>query len=423
MNIGIIDADVIGKNKHRFPNLACMKISSYHKSQGHNVKLLLSYDDIENYDKVFISKVFMDTVIPFEPEDKSMKNEEQIADFYKDNILLNMPNVSYGGTGFFYDKAKPLPYEIEHSMPDYHLYDDWVNERLNEGINEEDKESIIKKRRKEFTYYLDYSIGFVTRGCIRGCTFCVNKNYRQCLKHSPVSEFLDESRPYICCLDDNVLSCRDWKKCFDELIVTGKKFQFKQGCDERLLTDEKCDYLFNKSKWIGDRIFAFDNIKDRRLIEKKLQMIRRHTNNQIKFYTFCGYNHDNIGVYDEEFWAKDIADLFERIKILMEYGCLPYVMRYKDYELSPYRGIYITAASWCNQPSLFRKMTFEEFSKARGMNNEDYKKYKLDFDSYLADGGKKGSCWRYYDEFVEKHPEIAEKYFHMRWDYSNKNKK
>ena len=390
MNIGIVDADLIGKKKHRFPNLVCMKISSYYKNQGNNVELLLSYDNIKNYDKVFISKVFTDTLVP--------------------EGVTELPFVEYGGTGFFYDKAKPLPYEIEHSMPDYHLYDKFVETALENGV-----------KKKELKYYTDYSIGFVTRGCIRGCSFCVNKNYRQCLKHSPVSEFLDESRPYICLLDDNVLSCRDWKEVFDELIATGKKFQFKQGCDERLLTDEKCEYLFNKSNWIGDRIFAFDNIKDRRIIEKKLQMIRRHTNCQIKFYTFCGYNHNNIGVYDEDFWVKDIVDLFERIKILMEYGCLPYVMRYKDYELSPYRGIYITAASWCNQPSFFRKMTFEEFSKARGMNNEDYKKYKLNFDSYLADGGKKGSCWRYYDEFAEKYPEIAEKYFHMRWNYSNKN--
>lgn len=390
MNIGIVDADLIGKKKHRFPNLVCMKISSYYKNQGNNVELLFSYDNIKNYDKVFISKVFTDTPIP--------------------EGVTELPFVEYGGTGFFYDKAKPLPYEIEHSMPDYHLYDKFVETALENGV-----------KKKDLKYYTDYSIGFVTRGCIRDCSFCVNKNYRQCLKHSPVSEFLDESRPYICLLDDNVLSCKDWKEVFDELIATGKKFQFKQGCDERLLTDEKCEYLFNKSNWIGDRIFAFDNIKDRKIIEKKLQMIRRHTNCQIKFYTFCGYNHNNIGVYDEEFWVKDIVDLFERIKILMEYGCLPYVMRYKDYELSPYKGIYITAASWCNQPSFFRKMTFEEFSKARGMNNEDYKKYKLNFDSYLADGGKKGSCWNYYDEFAEKYPEIAEKYFHMRWNYSNKN--
>lgn len=383
-----------------------MKLSGYYKKLGNDVSLKMDYEDLSSYDKVFISKVFTDTPI--------------------DESILELPNVEYGGTGFFYDKAPKLPSEIEHHMPDYHLYDDWVNEKLNEDgkedESEEDRAERIRKKRKEFTYYLDYSIGFMTRGCIRGCSFCVNKNYRSCELHSNLSEFLDESRPYICLLDDNVLACKDWRKVFEELIATGKKFQFKQGCDERLLTDEKCEILFNKSKWIGDRIFAFDNIKDRELIERKLQMIRRHTNDQIKFYTFCGYNHDNIGVYDEEFWVKDIVDLFERIKILMTYGCLPYVMRFKDYELSPYRGIYITAASWCNQPSFFRKMSFEEFSKARGMSNENYKKYKMDFDTYLADGGKKGSCWRYYDEFAEKYPEIAEKYFHMKWNYSNSNK-
>ena len=384
-----------------------MKLSGYYKELGNDVSLKMDYEDLSSYDKVFISKVFTDTPI--------------------DESILDLPNVEYGGTGFFYDKAPKLPSEVEHHMPDYHLYDDWVNEKLNEDgkedESEEEKAERIRKKRKEFTYYLDYSIGFMTRGCIRGCSFCVNKNYRSCELHSNLSEFLDESRPYICLLDDNVLACKDWRKVFEELIATGKKFQFKQGCDERLLTDEKCEILFNKSKWIGDRIFAFDNIKDRELIERKLQMIRRHTNDQIKFYTFCGYNHDNIGVYDEEFWVKDIVDLFERIKILMTYGCLPYVMRFKDYELSPYRGIYITAASWCNQPSFFRKMSFEEFSKARGMSNENYKKYKMDFDSYLADGGKKGSCWRYYEEFAEKHPEIAEKYFHMKWNYSNRNEK
>ena len=406
MNIGIIDADLNdssrlkGKRKHRFPNLASMKISSYYKSQGHNVKLLLSYDDINNYDKVFISKVFTDTYVP--------------------EGITKLTHVEYGGTGFFYDKAEPLPYEIEHCMPDYHLYKDWVNEELNKGIDEsytrEEKEQIIKKRRTEFEYYTDYSIGFVTRGCIRGCSFCVNQNYRQCLKHSPVSEFLDESKPYICLLDDNVLACKDWNEIFEELNVTGKRFQFKQGLDERLLTDEKCEVIFN-SKWVGYHIFAFDNVKDKNIIEKKLGLIRKYTDKKMKFYTFCGYNHDNIGVYDEEFWAKDIADLFERIKILMEYGCLPYVMRYKDYELSPYKGIYIAAAGWCNQPSLFGKLTFEEYCKIQGMSIKSRKKYDTDFEAYLKDGGKKLSFWKYYDDFAEKHTEIADKYFKIRWNY------
>lgn len=385
MNIGIIDADLVGKKRHRFPNLACMKISSYYKSLGNDVSLLLSYDGLENYEKVFLSKVFTDTAVP--------------------EGVIDLPNVECGGTGFFYDKAEPLSYEIEHSKPDYHLYDEFVKQALDNGA-----------KPKELEYYTDYSIGFTTRGCIRGCSFCVNKNYRQCSLHSPVKEFLDEDRKYICLLDDNVLACRDWKHVFDELAATGKRFQFKQGMDERLLTDEKCEVIFNQIKWIGDMIFAFDNIKDKRLIEKKLQMIRRHTNKVIKFYTFCGYSHDNIGVYNEEFWTKDIADLFERIKILMKYQCIPYVMRYKDYELSPYKGIYITAARWCNQPNFFKKMSFRQFSMYSGMSSKVASKYKLDFDSYLKDGYKKGASWRYLEEFEEAHPEIAKMYFDMRFD-------
>lgn len=360
MKIGIIDADLIGRKKHRFPNLACMKISSFYKSKGNDVELLLSYDDIENYDKVFISKVFAETEVP--------------------DGILNLSWVEYGGTGFYYDKAPPLAYEIEHSKPDYNLYDNFVNLLLSRGV-----------KPKELQYFTDYSIGFTTRGCIRGCTFCVNKNYKQCLKHSPVSEFIDENRKYICLLDDNVLACKDWKKIFKELNTTGKKFQFKQGMDERLLTDEKCEIIFN-SNWIGDYIFAFDNIKDSRLIIRKLKLIRNHSDKKLKFYCFCGYNHDLNGEYNEDFWKNDIKDLFKRIDILREYKAVPYVMRHANYKNSPYRGLYDSIAAWCNQPSFFAKMTFREYCK---------RSYELNRKSLL----------RYLTEFETKYPEIAKKYF------------
>lgn len=70
MKIGIIDADLIGKQDHNFPNLASMKISGYHKKLGDNVKLI-HFDDInpnslfsQTFDKVYISKVFTDTKVP-----------------------------------------------------------------------------------------------------------------------------------------------------------------------------------------------------------------------------------------------------------------------------------------------------------------------------------------------------------------------
>ena len=366
MKIGIIDADLLNTKRNRFPNLACMKISAYYKSLDHNVELLTSYDVLNNYDKVFISKVFTETNVP--------------------EFALQLDHVEYGGTGFFFDKAPPLPYEIEHIKPDYHLYDDYVIQ------------AVVNKRMSpnDAKYYTHYSMGFTTRGCIRGCSFCVNQNSRIALQHSPVSEFLDEDRPYIFLLDDNVLACKDWKRIFNELNATGKRFRFHQGMDERLLTDEKCEVIFN-SKWIGDFIFAFDNIKDRRLVEKKLELIKKHTNKIPKFYCFCAYNHDEPYNNHDEFWKQDIIDLFERIKILISNQCLPYIMRHKDYDTSPYRGMYITLARWCNQPSFVKKKSFREYCVE------------------VKSNGVGSSAWRYMTEFENMYPEIAKQYFDMKW--------
>ena len=366
-----------------------MKLSKYYKDLNYDVELKMDYKDLENYDKVFISKVFMDTEIPNENPDKSLKTENGIIEFYKDHPILNLLNVEHGGTGFYYDKSPKLSTEIEHYMPDYHLYDEWVKQKL-----------LVGGKPKEFEYYTDYSIGFMTRGCIRQCSFCVNKNYKQCNLHSPIGEFLDKDRKYICLLDDNIFSCKDWRSVFNELKRIGKRFQFKQGVDERLLTDEKCEVLF-KSKWIGDFIFAFDNIKDAPLIENKLNLIRKHTNKIIKFYTFCSFNHDNIGYYDKEFWHKDITNLFERIKILMKYSCLPYVMRYKDFENSPYRGTYINLAAWCNQPSQFKKRSYREWCICEKERGHD-------------------STYRYYKQLENDFPDIAEKYFDLKYEEINK---
>ena len=49
MKVGIIDADLIGRDKHRFPNLVCLKLSGYWKAQGATTTLLLNYEDIKKY--------------------------------------------------------------------------------------------------------------------------------------------------------------------------------------------------------------------------------------------------------------------------------------------------------------------------------------------------------------------------------------
>lgn len=54
--IAIIDADFIGRKNHRFPNLCCMKISSYFKSAGYAVELKTNYDGLENFHKVYVAR-------------------------------------------------------------------------------------------------------------------------------------------------------------------------------------------------------------------------------------------------------------------------------------------------------------------------------------------------------------------------------
>jgi len=380
MYIGIIDADLISRPKHRFPNLACMKISGYMKSQKYDVKLITDYEEIKNnnFDKIYISKVFTDTNVP--------------------EWVLQLDNVEYGGTGFFYDKADPLPDYIEHHMPDYHLYDEWVKNQLKSG----------RGKPLDYKYYTDYSIGFTTRGCFRKCEFCVNKNYNKVELHSPVEEFLDKNRKYICLLDDNILGFSNWKEVLESLQKTGKRFEFKQGMDIRLMTNEKARMLV-ESKYIGDYIFAFDNIADRDLIEEKLKLWRKYCKTKgqnTKLYIFCAFDRNNK--WDYNFWIQDISQIFERVKILMRYNCLPYIMRFKEYKNSPYYGMYINIASWGNQPHLFKKMSFREWC--------------------IADDKRKGgnsATIRYLEQFEKDNPHIAKEYFDLKFDelniYGNNN--
>ncbi len=72
MNIGILAVD------SNYPNLALMKISSYHKARGDNVEW---YNPLCSYDKVYIAK----KVFSFTPD----------YGYY-----INADQVEKGGTGY-----------------------------------------------------------------------------------------------------------------------------------------------------------------------------------------------------------------------------------------------------------------------------------------------------------------------------------
>lgn len=66
MKIGVIDADLIGKRNHRFPNLCCMKISGFYKNRGDEVRLIADVNDLQDVERVYIAKVFTSTPDPLE---------------------------------------------------------------------------------------------------------------------------------------------------------------------------------------------------------------------------------------------------------------------------------------------------------------------------------------------------------------------
>ncbi len=357
---GIIDADLLD-NGTRHPNLALMKISSFLKSNNHIVELIEKYENLEDYSLIYISKVFSFTKIP--------------------EWVLSLENIKKGGTGFYLDGGDNLSDDIEHMMPDYSLYNEYIDKKIRNGVS-----------RKRYSDYLDFSIGFVTRGCFRKCEFCVNKKYDHAFKHSPIDEFFDPSRKFIYLWDDNFFAYSGWKDILDELNSKNRRFQFRQGLDIRLLNEEKVIAL-SKVKYHGDFIFAFDHVKDKELIISKLILWRKYVQKSTKLYVLVAFDsQDEI----------DIENAFIRIKVLMEYKCLPYVMRYESYKYSKYKNLYIQIARWTNQPRIFKKMSFREFCYA----NQKYTKNQ----------NTKCSCLKAMEDFQSEFPEIANRYFDIKFE-------
>lgn len=399
LTIGIVDADLLDHGtKH--PNLALLKLSGYCKSiqlltgEHHNVRLICSYDEIK------LSSIFEDNGFDIIAISKVFKFSKLSSDL---QYLVDKHYAYYGGTGFFEIGGPNLPEEIEHHMPDYHLYDEYIDKQT--GGDEE-------KKKRDWDDYLNYSIGFTTRGCIRHCGFCVNRNLNRVVKWSPVAEFLNTARPRIYLWDDNIMAAppKVFKEVMESLSATGKPFQFRQGMDIRLMTSEKA-LLLSRLKYHGDYIFAFDHYRmddpnERIQVEqtiKGLQVWRKHCKKSTKLYVLVAYDSQD---------EKDIEGTFFRIKTLMEYGCLPYIMRFEEYNNSRFKGMYTQLARWCNQPSFFKKKSFRQYCEA----NEEYHRRNN------PSSNKNCACFQAMIDFEKEFPDIAEKYFDLRMEDLNKYK-
>ena len=379
--IGLVDADLLD-NGTRHPNLALLKVAGFLYDNNILFELILDVNaDIKKYERIYLSRVFTFTTLPpFYQKAKGTSDEQKFVlggtGFYADENNVSkyrakrlddmtcLENDSFLNK-FINKRNSPKKYGLDmaRQMPYYHLYDIYVQKQVELG-----------HKKDKYKDYYNYSIGFLTRGCVRHCPFCINKLENEILPYSKLEWFLDtekdknghDVRSFVYLWDDNFLASdiSVWKPLLQQLIDLKKPFQFRQGLDERKLAEgphgELMAEMLSKAHYHGDFIFAFDNWKDREIIEKALKVWKRYNPNKgTKFYLFCGFKQQSDKT--EKFY-KDIWELFKRIQILMQYGCVGYVMRHEDYHNAPLSNIYVQIARWCNQPQFYKKMSFWEFT-------------------------------------------------------------
>lgn len=310
MRIGLIDVD-----GHNFPNLPLMKISAWHKAQGHHVQW---YDPMfsGHMDRVYMSKVFS-----FSPD-------------YE--YFIDADEVIKGGSGYcikvengreFYDRAydRQLPPEVESIYPDYSLYPEMAK---------------------------DTAYGYMTRGCPRQCSFCHTSIKDGTISHkvADLSGFWNGQKN-ICLLDQNILACKDWRNLLQQLIDSGAWVEFNGGLDIRLMTEEKAKYITQ----IKQRIvhFAWDRYEDKDKILPKFKM----------FKEISGFDARKMIVYTIVNYDTTLEQDIERINTLRDLGYWAYVMIYRKDEL-PRKSIYKKLQRWCNNRYIFGTgISFDEYLK------------------------------------------------------------
>lgn len=290
MLIGLHDSD-----KTAFPNLALMKISAWHKAQGDTVEW---WTPLMTYDRVYSSKVFT-----FTPE----------------NPYLPEGTIK-GGTG--YGKLDELPPEIDAMFPDYSIYPN-----------------------------CDHAIGFLTRGCIRSCPWCVVPRKEGRIR--PYRTWREIKRPDkrdIVFMDNNVLACEHGLEQIEDMGGQEVRVDFNQGLDARLIDDHVAD-LLSRLQWIHFIRMSADTDA---MLGVVIDACHRLMNRGVKPWRFFVY-----------VLVQDIPSAEKRVIALRDIGAQPFAQPYRDFTTNAEPPIEQKRfARWVNRKEIFKTVkTFEEYKR------------------------------------------------------------
>ncbi|GHT19931.1 hypothetical protein AGMMS4957_05370 [Bacteroidia bacterium] len=288
MKIGLIDVD-----GHHFPNLALMKIANYHKQQGNTVEWVNYF---AKYDKVYQSKVFTFT--------------QDIDSAIQANEIIK------GGTG----------YKLYHDLfcddtePDYSLYPQY-----------------------------SAAYGFLTRGCVRNCTWCIVPEKEGSIRAYRDIETVLQGRKAAIVMDNNVLASAHGLQQLEKIADLKCKVDFNQGLDSRLVTDEIAK-LLSRIKWIRFIRFACDTTSAVSPLLSALEKLNKY-----------GVKNYRIFVY---LLVKDVTEANERCKILKKLGVNPFAQTYRDYDNNILPTDEQKRFAWyVNQKMVFKATEWEEYKR------------------------------------------------------------
>ena len=259
MKISLVDVD-----GHNYPNLALMKLSAWHKAHGDTVDW---YSPLfSRPDRIYASKVFT-----FTPD-------------YFDYSPLD-PEPIRGGTG--YDARVHLPAEIEAMRPDYSIYPQFRE-----------------------------AYGFLSRGCIRRCPWCVVPTKEGKIRAVADIEEIAGDRREVMLMDNNFLAN-------DAAFVRGQlekiarlklRVDFNQGLDARLVNEDNVRLLV-RVKYIRRMRFACDTSDMLPYIRRAITLIREQ-----------GYRGE-VFCYA---LIRDVAEAEYRVRELVNLGVIPFAQPYRD---------------------------------------------------------------------------------------------
>lgn len=287
----------------RFPPLGLLKLASYHRSRGNQVKLVRGIKENLNFtpDRIEITSLFT----------YAWKPVHDVIKFYHNKFTSAKMRI-----GGIY--ASLMPHRLRSFFPFLNTHIG-LFDKADDYLPAYDLLNEIEKWKK-----WNSTILFTSRGCIRNCPYCVvpklEGKIRTVMNDLECHIYPDHKR--IILWDNNFFASPNWKKILQNLEDIGLPVDFNQGIDARLIDDEKaCMIADLRTSLIRT---AFDNLHEKEAIVNAVKFFSQSGIRRRKIFIYTLYN-----FYSEKYPSDIPSTFFERIKQIAELGCVSYPMRYE----------------------------------------------------------------------------------------------